>query len=51
MAKQDGKDLISGGTSDKNALIANRGIKLLKALIRMRERCIMKPDESTYKIV
>lgn len=50
MAKQDGKDLISG-TGDRNALMANRGLKLLKGLIRMRERCIMKPDESTYKMV
>ena len=51
MAKQDAKDLISGGTSDQNAIMANRGLKLIRALIRMRERCIMKPDETTYKIV
>lgn len=50
MAKQDGKDLISG-TGDQNALMTNRGLKLLRGLIRMRERCIMKPDESTYKMV
>jgi mRNA-degrading endonuclease HigB of HigAB toxin-antitoxin module len=28
-----------------------KGYRLIQALVRMRERCLMKPDESTYKIV
>jgi hypothetical protein len=50
MGKQD-ESKMNGSSQEQSTVAANRVMKLLRALIKMREQCIMKPDESTYKIV
>lgn len=50
MAKQDAKEL-AGGNQEQNTVVGNRLMKLVRALLKIREQCLMKPDESTYKIL